>query len=122
MSATKIQEIRLGKERAVIVPLKAWENILERMEEMIDEALLDLADMDPDQETFEHDEVCRELGMCPLSYLRHLAGMTQTELARRTGLSQSFIAKVESNDKKMSPTSRKKIARALKLPESKLVY
>jgi hypothetical protein len=29
---------------------------------------------------------------------------------------------VESNDKKMSPSSRRKIARALGLPESRLVY
>jgi predicted transcriptional regulator len=48
--------------------------------------------------------------------------MTQTELARRTRLSQSFIAKVEAGDKRLSASSRKKIARALKLPESKLLY
>ena len=122
MAATQIQTIELGGERAVIVPLKVWEELMERFEQIEDIALLDSLEDDPDEETIEHDEVCRELGLCPLRYLRHRAGMTQTELARRTRLSQSFIARVESNAKRLSPTSRRKIARALKLPESKLIY
>ena len=122
MAASQVQTIELGGERAVIVPLKVWEELIERFEQMEDIALLDEAKADPDKELVEHDQVCRELGMCPLRYLRHQAGMTQTELARRTRLSQSFIARVESNDKRLSATSRRKIARALKLPESKLIY
>ena len=122
MAATQIQTIELGGERAVIVPLKVWEELMERFEQIEDIALLDSLEDDPDEELAKHDEVCRELGLCPLRYLRHQAGMTQTELARRTRLSQSFIARVESNDKRLSATSRRKIARALKLPESKLIY
>ncbi len=122
MASAKIQVIELGKERAVIVPLDAWTRLVERLEDLEDEALYDEAMADPDEELVKHDQVCRELGLCPLRYLRHRAGMTQTELARRTRLSQSFIARVESNDKRLSATSRKKIARALKLPESKLIY
>lgn len=122
MAATEIQEIRLGNERAVIVPLETWQKLLDYLEDIKDIAILEQIDADPDEEAVEHDELCRRFGLCPLSYLRGLAGMTQTELARRTGLSQSFIARVESNDKRMSPSSRKRIARALGLPESKLVY
>lgn len=122
MASAKIQVIAIGDERAVIVPLESWTRLMERLEDLEDAALYDEAMADPDEETIEHDEVCRELGLCPLRYLRHRAGMTQTELARRTRLSQSFIARVESNDKRLSPTSRRKIARALKLPESKLIY
>ena len=134
MASAKIQVIAIGEERAVIVPLKVWEELMERfeqiedialldrLEDLEDEALYDEAMADPDEELVKHDQVCRELGLCPLRYLRHQAGMTQTELARRTRLSQSFIARVESNDKRLSTTSRRKIARALKLPESKLFY
>ena len=122
MKGAKIQTIELGGERAVIVPLDAWTRLVERLEDLEDVALYDEAMAAPDEELVEHDQVCRELGLCPLRYLRHQAGMTQTELARRTHLSQSFIAKVEANEKRLSTSSRKKIARALKLPESKLIY
>jgi DNA-binding XRE family transcriptional regulator len=122
MQSKAIQEIRLGKERAVVVPLATWEEIMEKLEELEDEIYYALSKTDPDDDYVEFDELCRRFGRCPLRYLRRHAGVTQTELARCTGLSQSFIAKVESNDKKMSPSSRKKIARALKLPEDKLVY
>ncbi|MBW2262710.1 MAG: helix-turn-helix transcriptional regulator [Deltaproteobacteria bacterium] len=122
MKGAKIQTIELGGERAVIVPLEVWEELMERFEQIEDIALLDSLEDDPDEELVKHDQVCRELGLCPLRCLRHQAEMTQTELARRTRLSQSFIARVESNDKRLSATSRRKIARALKLPESKLIY
>ena len=73
-------------------------------------------------DTIEHDELCRQMGRSPLRYLRHLADLTQAELARKTCLSQGFIARVEKNDKKLSGSSRKKIAKALKVPEWKLEY
>jgi DNA-binding XRE family transcriptional regulator len=117
-----IQEFRLGEERAVIVPLEAWEKLLEMLEDLEDAMLIDKVLADPDEEFVEHDEVCRSLGLSPLRYLRKQRAMTQGELAHKAGLSQSFIARVETNDKRLSAASRRKIAKALGVAEDKLVY
>jgi DNA-binding XRE family transcriptional regulator len=112
MKGLKIQEIEIGTERAVVIPMKTWEIILEQIEELEDERLYDETAADK-EETIDHAELCRRLGRSPLRYLRNRAGMTQTELAKRTDLTQSYIAKVEKNIKKLSESSREKICRAL---------
>jgi len=122
MKAAKIQEIEVGKERAVVVPLDTWKRMLERLEELEDAKLYDEAVADADQTTIEHDELCRRVGRNPLRYLRGRAGMTQNELAARSGLSQSFIARTESGGKRLSASSRKRIARALGIKLEKLVF
>jgi transcriptional regulator with XRE-family HTH domain len=57
-----------------------------------------------------------------LRYLRNLAGLTQTQLARRTGLSQSYLAKLEARERRPSAQARQKIARALRISPDKLIY
>ena len=98
--------------------METWKMLIERLEDLEDERLFDEASEDHD--TIEHDELCRRLGRSPLRYLRTMAGMTQAELAKRAGVSQSLIAKVEKNKKRLSETSRKKIARALKVQPSRI--
>jgi DNA-binding XRE family transcriptional regulator len=66
--------------------------------------------------------MCRRLGRSPLRYLRRRAGLTQGELASQAGLTQSFIAKVEASEKKLSKTSRNRLARALGIPHSDCVW
>lgn len=122
MKALKIQEIQVGEERAVIVPLETWKTLLERIEELEDERLYDEAVADRDSQTIDHAEFCRQLGRSPLRYLRNRAGMTQTELGRRTHLSQSYIAKVEANAKRLSESTRKKIAHVLGVSAGELEY
>jgi DNA-binding XRE family transcriptional regulator len=117
----KIQEIEIGTERAVIVPMKTWEVILEQIEELEDERLYDESAADK-EDTMDHAELCRRLGRSPLRYLRNQAGLTQKELARRTDLSQSYIAKVEKNIKKLSESSREKISSALGISIRELEY
>jgi len=118
----QIQEIQIGEEQAVIVPLKTWKQMLEQLEDLEDIKLYDRIKASRDQKTIPYDEVCRQLGLCPLRYLRNLAGLTQTRLARRTGLSQSYLAKVEANERRLSDPARKKIARALQISPDKLNY
>ena len=121
MERWKIQEIRIGREEAVIVPRKTWERLMENLEEMEDVKLYDRVKARKEK-TIEYDQLCRELGRSPLRYLRNLAGLTQSRLARKTGLSQSYIAKVEANERKLSPSARKKIARTLGIEPEKLIY
>jgi len=122
MESSGIQEIKLGQERAVVVPLIIWKRLMILVEEMEDELIYDRLTAAPDEELIEHDDVCRILGLSPLRYLRTRAGMTQARLAEKTGISQSFIAKVENNRKKLSQGSKRKIASALKIKESELDY
>jgi len=122
MESPGIQEIKLGQERAVVVPLIIWKRLMILVEEMEDELIYDRLTAAPDEELIEHDDVCRILGLSPLRYLRTRAGMTQARLAEKTGISQSFIAKVENNRKKLSQGSKRKIASALKIKESELDY
>jgi DNA-binding XRE family transcriptional regulator len=120
MNKPKIQKIEIGDERAVIVPLETWDKLLERLEALVEENLYDKAFADPDRWTIDHADLSRRLGRSPLRYLRHKAGMTQSELAARAKLSQSYIAKVEANKKRLSASSRAKISKALGLRETDL--
>jgi ribosome-binding protein aMBF1 (putative translation factor) len=122
MQGLKVQEIEIGKERAVIVPQRTWRRLLELLEDKEDVRLYDEAKAKPAGTTIEHDELLRRLGRSPLRYLRGRAGLTQAELAKKAGLTQSFIAKVEASEKKLSETSRRKLARALGVPEARLVW
>jgi ribosome-binding protein aMBF1 (putative translation factor) len=122
MQGLKVQEIEIGKERAVIVPQKTWRRLLDMLEEKEDLRLYDEAKAKPAGTTLEHDELCRRLGRSPLRYLRGRAGLTQAKLAKKAGLTQSFIAKVEASEKKLSETSRQKLARVLGVSEAKLSW
>lgn len=118
----EVQEIIIGGERAVVVPIETWRELMERFEELEDELLYDLAGAEEGGDAIEHDELCRRLGRSPLRYLRERAGLTQAELARRSHLSQSFVARVEAGDKRPSDASRKRIARALSASPNDLVW
>jgi len=52
--------------------------------------------------------------------LREQKGLTQTELADRAGLSAIFLQGIESERKWVSPRSARALARALRVPESRL--
>jgi ribosome-binding protein aMBF1 (putative translation factor) len=120
MQGLKVQEIEIGKERAVVVPQRTWRRLLDLLEEKEDIRLYDEAR--PAGTTVDHDELLRRLGRSPLRYLRGRAGLTQAELAKKAGLTQSFIAKVEASERKLSETSRRKLARALGVPVAKLAW
>ena len=121
MERRKIQEIHIGREEAVIVPRQTWDQMIESLEELEDIKLYDRAKA-KNEKTIAYDELCRQLGLSPLRYLRNLAGMTQSQLARKTGLSQSYLAKLEAGERNLAEQTRKKIARVLNLPGKKLIY
>lgn len=51
-----------------------------------------------------------------LTAMRVLAGFSQAELARRSGVSQGHISELERGDKKASPKTVKKLAAGLGVP------
>lgn len=113
------QEIQIGGQRAVVVPLDLWRKALEELEGLYDLRAYDQAKARMQGETeddwVEHDELCRRLGLSPLRYLRNRAGLNQSALAKKTGFSQSYIARIEKNQRKLSLPAARKIARVLKV-------
>ena len=53
--------------------------------------------------------------------IRELAGFSQAELARRTGISQGHISQIESGHKRPLPATLKKIAAAIGVPLGSLL-
>lgn len=51
--------------------------------------------------------------------LREAAGLSQYELARRTGLSRSLICEIESGRRGLTPSSQRLIAKVLDVPAEK---
>lgn len=56
-----------------------------------------------------------------LRELRLKAALTQENLARLAGVSRGTITRLESGDPNVSPSTHRKLARALKVPPSKLL-
>ena len=55
-------------------------------------------------------------GMSPIAAWRKYRGLTQAELAKRAGLSQVWIGRIESGGGHGTPATRRKIAAALDAP------
>lgn len=63
-----------------------------------------------------------KLNPVALERLRVLAGCSQAELARRSGLSQGHISELERGDKTARPGTIKKLATALNVPMPFLLH
>ena len=55
-------------------------------------------------------------GLHPIAAWRRYRGLSQTELARRTGLSQVWLSRIESGGGTGSAATRRKLAEALEAP------
>lgn len=55
-------------------------------------------------------------GLHPIAAWRRLSGLSQAELARRTGLSQVWLSRIESGGGTGSAATRRKVAEALEAP------
>lgn len=62
------------------------------------------------------------LNPAALNAQRVLAGFSQTELARRSGLSQGHISELERGDKQARPATIMKLATALAVPMPTLLH
>jgi ribosome-binding protein aMBF1 (putative translation factor) len=49
----------------------------------------------------------------PLAFWRKKRGMTQAQLAKKTGIAQGFVSEIESGQKPGTPATLKKLAEAL---------
>ncbi len=63
-------------------------------------------------ETLDTDPMCRELGE-RVRYFRHLQGISQEELAYRSGLHRTYIGALERGEKNAGLTNIFKVAHGL---------
>ena len=66
------------------------------------------------QEWLSHDEIMQSLqAPTPLAFWRNKRGFSQTQLAAKVGISQSYIANLEAGKRKGDPALFMKLAQAL---------
>jgi len=120
MDLSKVKETEFNGEKVAVVPIDLWHEVLETLEELSDMCDYNDCRIDENREVISHEDLCCELGVCPLRYLRMQAGMTQSELARKSGFPVETIAKIEDNEAKPDYEQKKKLADALGVGEDKL--
>jgi len=101
----KIQIIEKdGKEMFAVVPIEAWRELLEKAEMLEDVAAYDRAvgALDRNEEELLPSGIVERLaaGENPLRVWREHRGLTQRALAEKAGLTQAYIAQIETGRRK----------------------
>ncbi|MDR3419450.1 MAG: helix-turn-helix transcriptional regulator [Nevskia sp.] len=95
---TKAQIIELGGSKAVVLPLKVYERLLERAEMLDDIESFDraMARLRKGEETFPA-EIARRIaaGESKVRIFREYRGLSQNDLAQAAGISVAGISKLE---------------------------
>lgn len=114
-----------GGEELVVLSRRDYDMLLARLgdedaedrasERLIDEAQERIArgeDIALPLETWERIEA----GMHPIEAIRRFRGLTQTQLARKAGITQGFLSEIENRKKTGDVSVLKRIAAALGAP------
>jgi DNA-binding XRE family transcriptional regulator len=105
-----------------VIPYEEYLELLEKAETLEDTIALERAIAAPDEEAVPQHVVESLLaGENPLKVWRTYRGLTQMQLAEKTGLSQSQIAMIESGEREGTVKVLKRIAKALKVDIDDLV-
>src|SRR5699024_2091149 len=104
-----------------VIPYKEYLELLEKAEMLDDAAAYDKA-VATNEELLPH-EVVKKLveGENPLKVWRTYRGLTQTQLAEKSGLGQSQVAMIESGEREGTVKVLRKLARALDVDIDDLV-
>lgn len=104
----------------VVLPAKDFERLQTLAEDGEDvlEARAALARIDAGEGTMPGEVLGAILddGLHPIAAWRRYRGLSQAELARRTGLSQVWLSRIESGGGTGSAATRRKVAEALEAP------
>ncbi len=99
--------------KTVTIPLEEYQRLLEAAEDLEDLRTLEHARANP-EEGVPHAFVVRLIdGESPVAVYRDWRGLSQTELARRSGVNRTQIADIEAGRKTGSVATLKKLADAL---------
>ena len=96
-----------GKTKFVVLPVKLFETILDRLEDESDLRVIREAMKDP---LYEQEEAEDYIFMNPVKRERLELGWTQKDLADQLGVKQSTVAKWEMKEAVYRKSTRKKFA------------
>lgn len=106
-----------GRTKYVLVPVDEYDRLIAAS--MVPSALVKLED--PNTKWYDADEVFLQFAGDEIAAARKAAGLTQTQLAKKLGVPQSQISRIERNPDRTTVRTLKKIAKALGVDVSALV-
>ena len=107
-----------GKTKFVVLPVKVFEAILDRLDDESDLQSIKEAANEP---LYDQDEAEEYIFMNPVRRERLDRGWTQKDLADRLGVKQSTIAKWETKGAVYRKSTRQKFARAFGVNEDNFI-
>ena len=119
----KIQTITTPNgEKMAILPLSDYEALLDAIDSA--QALAEAGSVARGEtETLTSQETAALIDAAtPLAFWRLKRAMTQADLAKSVGISQSYVASLEGGARKGDPTLFLRLARALRVPLEQLVF
>lgn len=109
--------MRGGENTHVLVPIEEYERLVKA--ETVDKLLAKLED--PKTEWVDAGDFAIELATESVVKARKAAGLTQAQLAKKLGMPQSQISRIERNPDRTTVRTLKKIAKALRVDVSALI-
>ncbi len=115
-----------GREMFAVVPIEAWRELLEKAEMLEDVAAYDRAEtaLAGGEEELVPQELVDRLvaGEHPVKVWREYRGLTQRDLAERSGLRQSYVAQIERGHRRGTVDAYRRLAETLGVEIDDLVH
>lgn len=113
--------LEIGGQPMVAIPVEAWERIVEELEDQAG-ALRARAILDsPEAEYVPLEEAEKDWFDNRIKAVRKEKGVTQKELARRLGVSQSRVSRLEDPDHRPTVRMYERVAKALGIGVAELI-
>ncbi len=124
MNESKVQFIKKGEDpEYVVLPIKDYLEMTSFLEDVEDRAAVDRALVDYQKGTTVPGEVVNAVldGVSPLRAWRKSRGFTLERLARRVGVSKSYLSQIENNRKSGSLNLYRQISIVLNVSVDDLI-
>ena len=125
MNELKVQFIKKGEEpEYVVLPIEDYLEMISLLEDIKDRYAVDRALIDYQEGTTVPGEVVNSIlnGTSPLRAWRVSRGFTLDSLAKRVGVSKSYLSQIENNRKPGSLNLYRQISTVLNVAVDDLVY
>ena len=125
MNELEVQFIKKGEEpEYVVLPIEDYLEIISLLEDIEDRYAVDQASIDYQEGTTVPGEVVNSIlnGTSPLRAWRVSRGFTLDSLAKRVGVSKSYLSQIENNRKPGSLNVYRQISTVLNVAVDDLVY
>lgn len=124
MNESKVQFIKKGEDvEYVVLPIEAYLEMISLLEDFEDRYAMDQALIDYEEGATVPGEVVNSIlnGVSPLRAWRENRGFTLDSLAKRVGVSKSYLSQIENNRKSGSLNLYRQISTVLNVAVDDLV-